>query len=68
DTDDLKNLLDERKGFVRAAWCGDARCEEAIKEETGANIRLIPFEDKPSGDCVLCGKPSKATAYFARGY
>ncbi len=68
DTDDLKNLLDERTGFVRAAGCGDARCEEAIKEESGATIRLVPFGDAPKGDCVLCGKPSKATAYFARGY
>ncbi|MEM0475364.1 MAG: proline--tRNA ligase [Candidatus Norongarragalinales archaeon] len=68
DTDDLKNLLDERKGFVRAAWCGDARCEEAIKEESGASIRLIPFDDAPRGECVLCGKPSKATAFFARSY
>jgi prolyl-tRNA synthetase len=68
DTDDLKNLLDERGGFVRAAWCGDARCEEAIKEETSATIRLIPFDDAPAGECVLCGKPSKATAFFARSY
>jgi prolyl-tRNA synthetase len=68
DTEDLKKLLDERGGFVRASWCGDARCEEAIKEETGATIRLIPFDDAPSGECVLCGKPSKATAFFARSY
>ncbi len=68
DTDDLKNLLDERKGFVRASWCGDARCEEAIKEETGASIRLIPFDDAPHGECVLCGKPARATAFFARSY
>ncbi len=72
DTDDLKNLLDERGGFVRAAWCGDTRCEEAIKEESGASIRLIPFDDarlpEARGECVLCGKPAKCTAYFARSY
>jgi len=64
----LDQLLEEQKGFVFASWCSDPRCEEAIKEETGATIRLIPFEDSPSGACVMCQKPSKATAFFARSY
>ncbi|MFH0835525.1 MAG: proline--tRNA ligase, partial [Candidatus Micrarchaeota archaeon] len=56
------------KGFVKSEWCGDARCEEAIKEETGATLRVIPFDEKPKGKCVFCGKPAKETAYFARSY
>ncbi len=66
--DEMSKILEEQKGFVFAGWCGDARCEEAVKEETGATIRLIPFEDSPSGNCVMCGQPSKQTAFFARSY
>lgn len=32
-----------RGGFVRAPWCGRAECEERIKDDTGAEIRVIPF-------------------------
>ncbi len=33
-------------GFVRAGWCGQAECEDAIKERSGAEIRVIPFEEE----------------------
>ena len=33
-----------RGGFVRAVWCGGSECEQAIKDDTGAEIRVIPFE------------------------
>ncbi|MBI2445221.1 proline--tRNA ligase [Candidatus Micrarchaeota archaeon] len=65
---DLTKTLEDGKGFVFSPWCGDPRCEEAIKEETGATIRLIPFEDAPNGGCVMCGKASQRTAFFARSY
>lgn len=64
----LGSILEKQGGFVFASWCEDPRCEEAIKEETNATIRLIPFEDSPSGACVMCGKDSKHTAFFARSY
>ena len=65
---EFKAVLDETKGFVVAAWCEDARCEEAIKQETSASIRLVPFEAKAQGECVYCGKAAKTTAYFAKAY
>ena len=66
--EEFKTVLDERKGFVVADWCGDARCEEAIKEETSADIRFIPFDAKGKGECVYCRKPAETTAYFAKAY
>ncbi|MFH1056348.1 MAG: proline--tRNA ligase [Candidatus Micrarchaeota archaeon] len=67
---EFKTILEERKGFVVGDWCGDARCEEAVKEETSADIRFIPFDSKPSqgGVCVYCGNKSRAQAYFAKAY
>jgi len=59
----------EKGGFLYAPWCGDENCEEKIKEETGAEIRVIPFEEKNQNrKCVYCGKSSTITTIFARGY
>lgn len=65
--EDLKNGVNG--GFVRAMWCGDRECEDAIKEKTGATTRCMPFEQKHLSDvCVHCGKPAKAMTYFAKSY
>lgn len=59
----------EKGGFLYAPWCGDENCEEKIKDETGAEIRVIPFEEKNhEAKCVYCGKLSTVTPIFARGY
>lgn len=56
-------------GFIRAAWCGKPECEDRIKQETGADIRVIPFDAEDTGKkCVLCGADSKMVPLFARGY
>ncbi|MCH7756954.1 MAG: proline--tRNA ligase, partial [Thaumarchaeota archaeon] len=56
-------------GFFNAYWCGRQECEDKIKEETGAEIRVIPFnkEDK-SGKCIYCNDQSTSIPIFARGY
>jgi prolyl-tRNA synthetase len=56
-------------GFFNAYWCGRQECEDKIKEETGAEIRVIPFnkEDK-SGKCIYCNDQSTTIPIFARGY
>ena len=55
--------------MVKACWCGSKECDEAVKSETGASIRLIPFQEEPvfSG-CVRCGKPASKVVYFAKSY
>lgn len=59
----------ETGGFLKAFWCGKTECEERIKEETGMDIRVIPFgsEDK-SGRCIYCNQASEFLPLFARGY
>jgi len=58
-----------RGGFFNVYWCGRQECEDKIKEETGAEIRVIPFnkEDK-SGKCIYCNDQSTTIPIFARGY
>ncbi len=56
-------------GFFNAPWCGKQECEEKIKEDTGADIRVIPFDsDNKDGNCIYCNEKSSATPIFARGY
>jgi prolyl-tRNA synthetase len=66
---EFKKVLSEKGGFIKGAWCGRSNCEEKIKEETGATIRLRPFvKEKTSSNCVYCGQNSDETVYFARSY
>lgn len=56
-------------GFFNAYWCGKQECEEKIKEETGADIRVIPFDNEnQEGKCIYCNELSTALPIFARGY
>jgi len=67
----FKKELNENPGFIKAGWCGCRECEDKIKEETGATLRCIPFEqnvEKETLTCVHCGKKADKIAYFARAY
>ncbi len=66
--DELKALV-EKGGWARVWWAGSSEDEGRIKEETGATVRCIPF-DQPggSGTCFLTGKPSSTIALFAKAY
>jgi prolyl-tRNA synthetase len=66
---EFKKTLKEKAGFIKAPWCGSSKCEEKVKEETGATIRLRPFEkEKPIANCVYCGEKAVEMVYFARSY
>ena len=72
-TKDVHNMEELAKqvdgGYARAMWCGDKACEDAIKEQTGATSRNMPFDQTPIGDtCVCCGKKAEKVMYFAKAY
>ena len=68
-TADFEKTLAEKPGFVKAMWCGDVACEEAIKENYGATSRCMPFEQEHLSDvCVCCGKPAKTLVYWGKAY
>jgi prolyl-tRNA synthetase len=67
--EELARTVEGEGGFVRACWCSDTACEDRIKDETGATIRVLPQTDeKVFADCVKCGKPANKVVYFARAY
>ena len=67
--DEFKEKLKTKGGFIKATWCGSSTCEAKVKDETGATIRLRPFErEAPKTGCIVCGEKSEEIVYFARSY
>jgi prolyl-tRNA synthetase len=58
-----------RSGFVWVPWCGEAECEARLKAEAGGvTIRVLDPDEKPSGKCLVCGKPAVYRVALARSY
>ena len=69
DYDELREIIENKPGFVKAMWCGDRACEDKIKEDLAATSRCMPFEQEQISDvCVCCGKPAKKMVYWGRSY
>ena len=68
--EEFLDIAENRSGFIKAMWCGDVECEDALKEETGGvKSRCIPFvEENLSNVCVCCGKPAKHMVVWGRQY
>jgi prolyl-tRNA synthetase len=66
---DFKNIMEEKRGFIKAYWCGNSDCEENIKKDTKATIRCLAMQDNhEKGKCIYCGKESSSLVYFGRAY
>lgn len=69
DLDEMKEIADNKPGFIRAMWCGDRECEDKLKEVAGVTSRCIPFEQETiDGKCVCCGKEAKSMLYWGKAY
>jgi prolyl-tRNA synthetase len=70
--DRFRELMEGNGAFVYAGWCGNAACEEEIKTETKATIRVLPDEEFRSADapqtCLKCGQKADAEALWAKAY
>ncbi|MGL4790942.1 MAG: proline--tRNA ligase, partial [Anaerotignaceae bacterium] len=67
--EEFETTLKETPGFIKAMWCGERDCEDAIKEKTGATSRCIPFEQEEISDvCVCCGKKAKHMLFWGKAY
>ena len=67
--DDIDGILAgvENGKFVKAGWCGDRACEDAIKEKTGATARVFA-EGETKDVCACCGKKAAHVIVYARAY
>lgn len=67
--DEMCDIAENKPGFIKAMWCGDRECEDALKEKAGVTSRCIPFEQENISDvCVCCGKPAKKMLYWGKAY
>lgn len=67
--DEFEKIFNEKSGFVKAMWCGNQECEDAIKEKLAVTSRCMPFEQETITDtCVCCGKPATKMVYWGRAY
>ena len=67
DMQSFKKVLEEKGGFIKA-FLSDDSCEEKIKIETGATVRVVPMKAAKKGKCVYCGADNSIEVYFARSY
>jgi len=63
----FKEELDNGK-MIDCSWCGNQTCEDKIKEETGADLRVIPSNNTKAETCIYCKNSGTANVLFARGY
>ena len=68
----FREIVEGDGGFVFAGWCGSAECEERVKEDSKATIRVLPDEEFRSKEapesCLVCGGAAQHEAVWARAY
>lgn len=65
---DAEKELQNNK-ILFAPWCGDERCEQQLKEKTGAKSLNEPFtQPQKKGNCFICRKAATSWFYFGRSY
>ncbi len=69
DLKEIRDVLNNHNGFIKAMWCGDESCEMRLKEEYKLTSRCQPFDqEKISEKCVCCGKPAKTMVVWGKAY
>ena len=65
--DELKAIIADKGGFVRAYFGGTPEDEVRIREETGATPRcVLPGDNK--GKCIITGQDNSRLTIFAKAY
>ena len=67
--DEIEDIAANKPGFIKAMWCGDRACEDALKEQAGITSRCIPLEQEAVADvCPVCGKKATKMLYWGKAY
>jgi len=69
ETKNQFNSALKNKKLIRMNWCNETKCEENIKEWTGASTRCVLLKkEKAIGDCPFCNKKAKVIMYFSKSH
>jgi len=63
---DFGPKLEAHNGFYQVGWCGDAQCEETLKQYKGT-IRCL-IQEKNHKNCFSCSQESKHDILVAKAY
>ena len=70
--DQLVEMMAGAGGFAYGGFCGGVACEQQVKDETKATIRVLPDSDfrsaPPPTKCVVCGEAATTEAVWAKAY
>ncbi len=67
--EEIKDIADNKPGFIKAMWCGSLECEMKLKEYAGITSRCMPFTDEKLSDkCVCCEKDAEALVFWGKAY
>ncbi len=70
---DLKKIINDKK-IAKINFCSIEKqgesCAEIIEKEMSAQVRgiLANKKEKPSGNCIICGKKANEVVYVGRSY
>jgi prolyl-tRNA synthetase len=65
----FQKQIEKPGGFYETGWCGSVTCEDQLKKETKATIRLMPFkQNNKFKSCLICGSQSESDVVIARAY
>ncbi|MCL2865990.1 MAG: proline--tRNA ligase [Lachnospiraceae bacterium] len=68
--DEMNEKIQAKRGFIKAMWCGEASCEDMVKDQTGGvTSRCISeVQEQLSDVCVCCGEKAKYMVYWGKSY
>ena len=65
----FRDTIKNKGGIIRCGWDGTVETETAIKNETKATIRCIPFNSNHKGlKCIFSGEDAMYEVIFAKAY
>ena len=64
---DYKKEIGESNFLALIHWCGSIKCEEQIKNDTKATIRIYAKNKRP-GKCLVCSQKTNDLVYLAKTY
>ncbi|OGG95858.1 proline--tRNA ligase [Candidatus Kuenenbacteria bacterium RBG_16_41_7] len=70
DYNNFKHDISKENFFALVDWCGDAKCEDKVKNDTKATTRVCLQAEQNHGEkkCLVCGKTAKNKVYLAKAY
>lgn len=69
--EEMKDLAENKIGFIKANWCGNEDCENKIKSQTnGFGSRCMPIDEQENitGKCICCEKAAKHYVVWGKSY